>query len=113
MTEEKLQIRRIAVSSLSLIEEKSTLPYLKEALKDRAIPVRRTAAVAYSCYCFEEGFEDMHQALDDKSPIIRWRAAMFIYESGDESSLEVLRAHLDEPQYDVRLQIEMAITRIE
>lgn len=38
---------------------------------------------------------------------------MFIYESGDESSLEVLRAHLDEPQYDVRLQIEMAITRIE
>ena len=113
MTDEKLQVRRMAVSLLSLIEEKSTLPYLKEALKDRAIPVRRTAADAYSDLGFKEGLEDMHQALDDKSPIIRWRAAMFIYESGDESSLEVLRAHLDEPQYDVRLQIEMAITRIE
>lgn len=113
LSDEKLQVRRMAVSLLSMIEEKTTLPYLRVALKDKAIPVRRTAADAYSDLGFKEGLEDMHQALNDKSPIVRWRAAMFIYESGDESSLEVLKAHQDEPQYDVRLQIEMAIARIE
>lgn len=112
LNDEKLQVRRMAVGLLSMIESKNTLPYLKQALTDKAIPVRRTAADAYSDLGFKEGLSDMHEALGDKSPIIRWRAAMFIYESGDESSLAVLESHQDDPQYDVRLQIEMAIARI-
>lgn len=113
LSDEKLQVRRMAVSLLAMIEEKETLPYLQIAMGDRAIPVRRTAADAYSDLGFKEGLPDMYDALDDKSPIVRWRAAMFIYELGDTSSLEVLKNHQDDPQYDVRLQIEIAIARIE
>lgn len=111
--DEKMQVRRMAVSLLAMIESKKTLQYLRMAMADRAIPVRRTAADAYSDLGFKEGLSDMYKALDDKNPIVRWRAAMFIYELGDEQSLEVLKAHQDDPQYDVRLQIEIAIARIE
>ena len=111
--DEKLQVRRMSVSLLAMIEMPETLKYLKIAMADRAIPVRRTAADAYSDLGFKEGLPDMHKALGDKNPIVRWRAAMFIYETGDESSLPVLKAHQEDPQYDVRLQIEMAIARIE
>lgn len=113
LEDEKLQVRRMAVGLLAMIESKNTLPYLNKAIEDKAIPVRRTAADAYSDLGFKEGLDDMYQALNDTSPIIRWRAAMFIYETGDESSLPILRTHQNDPQYDVRLQIEMAITRIE
>lgn len=111
--DEKMQVRRMSVSLLAMIEVPKTLNYLKVAMSDRAIPVRRTAADAYSDLGFKEGLEDMHIALGDKNPIVRWRAAMFIYESGDDTSLRVLKAHQNDPQYDVRLQIEMAIARIE
>lgn len=111
--DEKMQVRRMSVSLLAMIEVPKTLKYLRIAMGDRAIPVRRTAADAYSDLDFKEGLGDMHTALGDKNPIVRWRAAMFIYESGDDTSLEVLRAHQNDPQYDVRLQIEIAIARIE
>ena len=113
LEDEKMQVRREAVSLLAMIEEKSTLPYLRVGLNDKSVPVRRTAGDAYSDLGFSEGLDDMYQALGDKSPIVRWRAAMFIYETGTEESLPHLRAHQDDSQYDVRLQIEMAIARIE
>lgn len=113
LSDEKMQVRRMSVSLLAMIEVPETLKFLKIAMADRAIPVRRTAADAYSDLGFKEGLPDMYEALGDKSPIVRWRAAMFIYETGDEDSLGVLKAHQHDPQYDVRLQIEMAIARIE
>lgn len=113
LSDEKMQVRRMAVSLLAMIESPETLPYLQIAMADRAIPVRRTAADAYSDLGFKEGLPDMYKALGDKNPIVRWRAAMFIYEVGDEQSLEVLKQHKNDPQYDVRLQIEIAIARIE
>ncbi len=113
LEDEKMQIRREAVSLLAMVEERATLPYLKKALQDRSVPVRRTAGDAYSDLGYKEGLPDIYPLLGDKSPIVRWRAAMFIYEVGDEESLSHLKAHKDDPQYDVRLQIEMAITRIE
>ena len=113
LKDEKMQVRRMSVTLLSMIEEKTTLQYLSQALEDRALPVRRTAADAYSDLGFKEGLADMYTALKDKSPIVRWRAAMFIYEMGDADSLPVLKAQQNDPEYDVRLQIEMAIARIE
>ncbi|WP_316640047.1 virulence factor [Salinicoccus roseus] len=113
LEDEKMQVRREAVSLLAMIEEKTTLKYLKRGLEDRSVPVRRTAGDAYSDLGYVEGLEDIYPLLDDRSPIVRWRAAMFIYEVGNEDSLPHLKAHTDEPQYDVRLQIEMAIARIE
>ncbi|GAB3060092.1 hypothetical protein JCM19029_03240 [Salinicoccus sesuvii] len=113
LSDDKMQVRREAVSLLAMIEEKKTLSYLKQALEDPSVPVRRTAGDAYSDLGYEEGLEDMYPLLGDKSAIVRWRAAMFIYEVGDENSLPYLKAYKNDPQYDVRLQIEMAIARIE
>lgn len=111
--DEKMQVRRVAVSLLAMIEEPETLPYLKVGLQDRSVPVRRTAADAYSDLGLKEGLDDMYPLLSDKSPIVRWRAAMFVYEVGDETSLPHLYESKEDSQYDVRLQKEIAITRIE
>ncbi|WP_411841846.1 virulence factor [Salinicoccus sp. HZC-1] len=113
LEDEKMQVRREAVSLLAMIEEKETLPYLRTGLNDKSVPVRRTAGDAYSDLGYAEGLPDMYKALGDKSPIVRWRAAMFIYETGTEESLPHLKAYQNDSQYDVRLQIEMAIARIE
>lgn len=111
--DEKMQVRRAAVSLLAMVEEPETLPYLKTGLQDRSVPVRRTAADAYSDLGLKEGLDDMYPLLSDKSPIVRWRAAMFVYEVGDETSLPHLYDAKEDAQYDVRLQKEIAIARIE
>ena len=113
LSDEKIQVRRMSVSLLAMIEDKETLDYLKKATLDRAIPVRRTAGDAYSDLGYTEGLEDIYPLLKDKSPIVRWRAAMFIYEVGNEESLPYLIEVRDDEKYDVRLQIELAISRIE
>ena len=38
---------------------------------------------------------------------------MFLYEVGDESALEALKAAEDDPEFEVSLQVKMAIERIE
>ena len=55
----------------------------------------------------------MEKALDDPQKIVRWRAAMFVFDEGNENQLSSLKAHADDPAYEVKLQIEMAISRIE
>lgn len=62
---------------------------------------------------FPEFASAMEHALQDKNKLVRWRAAMFFYEVGDESHLEALRAVEEDSEYEVRLQIKMAIARIE
>ncbi|CAD2075522.1 virulence factor [Phocicoccus pinnipedialis] len=113
LSDEKIQVRRMSVSLLAMIEDKETLEYLKKATLDRSIPVRRTAGDAYSDLGYEEGLKDIYPLLKDKSPIVRWRAAMFIYEVGNEKSLPYLIEVRNDEKYDVRLQVELAISRIE
>src|SRR5699024_8317343 len=48
LTDEKVQIRRMAVSLLAMIEKEETLNYLKDALQEKSVTVRRTAGDAYS-----------------------------------------------------------------
>ena len=38
---------------------------------------------------------------------------MFLYEVGDETALEALKAAEDDPEFEVSLQVKMAIERIE
>ena len=45
--------------------------------------------------------------------LVRWRAARFLFELGDERSLPSLRAARDDRVFEVRMQIEQAIERIE
>ena len=59
-------------------------------------------------------FEDaMQTALGDKNKLVRWRAAMFLYETGTESSLPALYQAKEDAEFEVKLQVNMAIARIE
>lgn len=111
--DENLSIRRLAVVYLGMIKDKQVLPYLYQGLKDKVVTVRRTAGDALSDLGFKEAMEPMMEALTDKSKIVRWRAAMFLYEEGDETALPALRKAEDDPEFEVQLQVKMAIERIE
>ncbi|MFP9126597.1 conserved virulence factor C family protein [Niallia sp. BSM11] len=113
LDDEKPSIRRLATVYLGMIEDVIVLPSLYKALQDKTVTVRRTAGDCLSDLGFSEAMEEMMKALDDKSKLLRWRAAMFLYEVGDERALPSLKAHEDDPEFEVSLQIKMAIERIE
>ncbi len=113
LKDEKVSIRRLAVAYLGMIGGKKVLPYLYEALKDKAVSVRRTAGDCLSDIGDPEAIPVMIEALKDESKLVRWRAAMFLYETGDESALPALKAAEDDPEFEVSMQIKMAIERIE
>jgi HEAT repeat protein len=77
------------------------------------VTVRRTAGDCLSDLGFEEAMEEMMKALSDESKLVRWRAAMFLYELGDERALPALKAAEDDPEFEVSLQIKLAVERIE
>ncbi|MBT2656316.1 conserved virulence factor C family protein [Bacillus sp. ISL-18] len=111
--DEKPSIRRLATVYLGMIKEREVLPLLYTALKDKTVTVRRTAGDCLSDLGFPEAAEEMAKALTDKSKLVRWRAAMFLYEAGDENSLPALKKAENDPEFEVSLQIKMAIERIE
>lgn len=113
LNDEKASIRRLAVVYLGMIEDRAVLPLLYKGLKDNNVPVRRTAGDCLSDLGFPEAMEEMSNALRDKSKIVRWRAAMFLYEVGDQSVLPALKEAENDPEFEVKLQIKMAIERIE
>ena len=96
-----------------MIEDEGILPYIYRGLHDKSPAVRRTAGDCLSDLGFKAALPEMEKALDDPQKIVRWRAAMFIFDEGNENQLSSLKAHADDPAYEVKLQIEMAISRIE
>ncbi|TYS18852.1 virulence factor [Rossellomorea vietnamensis] len=113
LNDEKASIRRLAVVYVGMIEDKMVLPLLYKGLKDKTVTVRRTAGDCLSDLGFKEAMNEMADALQDKNKLVRWRAAMFLYEAGDESILPALKAAEDDPEFEVKLQVRMAIERIE
>jgi hypothetical protein len=113
LSDEKASIRRIATVYLGMIKEKEVLPLLYKALNDKTVTVRRTAGDCLSDLGFPEAENEMMKALQDKSKLVRWRAAMYLYEVGDEKALPALKATENDAEFEVRLQIKMAIERIE
>lgn len=112
LEDEKASIRRLAVVYIGMIEDKKVLPLLYKGLKDKTVTVRRTAGDCLSDLGFKEAMEEMAAALRDKNKLVRWRAAMFLYEEGDESVLPALQEAEDDPEFEVKLQVKMAIERI-
>lgn len=113
LDDEKMSIRRLATVYLGMIEDEAVIPYVEKALNDKSWAVRRTAGDCMSDLGFE-GFEDAAiKALKDKNKLVRWRAAMFLYETGTEKALPSLKAAENDPEFEVKLQIRMAIARIE
>ncbi|WP_079525378.1 conserved virulence factor C family protein [Halobacillus hunanensis] len=113
LSDEKSSIRRLATAYLGMIEEPEVLPYLYKALKDKTVTVRRTAGDCLSDLGLKEAIPEMIDSLADRNRLVRWRAAMFLYELGDESALPALKKAAEDPEFEVRMQINMAIERIE
>jgi hypothetical protein len=111
--DEKMSIRRLATVYIGMIEDKQVLPLLYTALKDSAVAVRRTAGDCLSDLGFEEAIPEMCLALKDSNKLVRWRAAMYLYEVGDETALSALKESEHDPEFEVSLQVKMAIERIE
>ncbi|WP_108671237.1 conserved virulence factor C family protein [Peribacillus acanthi] len=110
--DEKASIRRLATVYLGMIKDTSVLPALYKALKDSSVSVRRTAGDCLSDLGFKEAMNEMSLALKDSSKLVRWRAAMFLYEEGDESVLPALQEAENDPEFEVAMQVKMAIERI-
>lgn len=113
LSDEKASIRRLATVYLGMIEDKAALPYLYKALKDNSVTVRRTAGDCLSDLGHPEAMGAMMEALEDSSKLVRWRAAMFLYEVGDERVLPALKNAEQDPEFEVSLQVKLAIARIE
>lgn len=109
----KVSIRRLATVYLGMIEGKEVLPLLYRALKDPSAIVRRTAGDTLSDLGDPDAILPMAEALKDSNKLVRWRAARFLYEVGDERALPALRQAQDDPEFEVDMQIKMAIARIE
>ncbi|TVY01144.1 virulence factor [Cohnella terricola] len=110
----QMSVRRLAVVYLGDLRTAESFPYLFEALKDSSGSVRRTAGDTLSDIGDPIAIAPMIEALEDSNKLVRWRAARFLYEAGDETALEALRrTTTSETEFEVRLQAEMAVARIE
>ncbi len=112
LKDEHGSIRRLAVVYFGDIAGKKVLPYLYQALKDRSVQVRRTAGDTLNDIGDPEAIPAMCEALQDANKLVRWRAARFLYEFGDERALDALRAAENDEEFEVSLQVKMAIERI-
>ncbi|MDN7241044.1 conserved virulence factor C family protein [Planococcus sp. N028] len=113
LDDEKMSIRRQAAIFLGDIKDKAVVPFMERAMKDKSWAVRRTAGDAISDLGFPEFEPIMIETLKDKNKLVRWRAAMFLYETGTEASLAALKEAENDPEFEVKLQVKMAIARIE
>jgi len=112
LEDEKMSIRRLATVYIGMIEDEAIIPLVEKALKDRSWAVRRTAGDCMSDLGFS-GFEDAAiELLKDRNKLVRWRAAMFLYETGTEKALPALKEAENDSEFEVKLQIRMAISRI-
>jgi hypothetical protein len=113
LEDDKASVRRLATVYLGMIEDKAALPHLYKALKDKSVTVRRTAGDCLSDLGHPEAIEAMMEALQDDSKLVRWRAAMFLYDVGDERALPALKAAEQDAEFEVSLQVKLAVARIE
>ena len=113
LEDNKMSIRRQAAIYLGDIDDEAVVPYAEQAMRDKSWAVRRTAGDTISDLGFEAFEPIMIETLQDKNKLVRWRAAMFLYETGTEQALPALKEAENDPEFEVKLQIKMAIARIE
>ncbi len=113
LSDSQMSIRRLATVYLGMIDNTEVVPYLERALQDKSSSVRRTAGDCMSDLGFVEFEPAMQKAMDDRNKLVRWRAAMFLYETGTKDSLPALHLAKEDNEFEVKLQVNMAIARIE
>lgn len=112
--DEHPEVRRYAAALLGLIDDFSVTPYLSRlVLYDPSWSVRRTAGDSISELGYVTFEPAMIRALGDKHRYVRWRAARFLYERGTRRALPALYAMEDDPAFEVRFQVCLAIHQIE
>lgn len=113
LNDSKTSIRRLATAYLGDIGGSEVLPLLYKALKDKSAVVRRTAGDALSDVGDPAAIGAMSEALKDSNKLVRWRAARYMFEVGDETAIQALREAQDDEEFEVSLQVKMALERIE
>lgn len=106
-------VRRLAAVYIGDVKKPEVLPHLYQALKDPNPAVRRTAGDTLSDIGDASAQDAMAEALIDSNKLVRWRAARFLYEFGNERVLDALKLSKEDPEFEVRMQVLMAIERIE
>ena len=112
LNEDKIPLRREAVVLLGMIEDEDILPYIYRGLHDKSPAVRRTAGDCLSDLGFKGALPEMEKALDDPQKLSDG-VLLCLYLMKEMKINYLLKAHADDPAYEVKLQIEMAISRIE
>ena len=95
-----------------MVKGDEVLPLLYKALLDRSVSVRRTAGDCLSDVGDPAAMFVMIKSLKDSSKLVRWRAAMFLFELGDESAIPALKVAQDDPEFEVAMQARLALERI-
>ncbi|CAM4386786.1 conserved virulence factor C family protein [Saccharibacillus endophyticus] len=113
LSDDKMQIRRLAVVYLGDLKTPEAMQLLFRAMKDGSPAVRRTAGDTLSDIGDASATQVMLESLTDGSKIVRWRAARFLYEVGTDDAREALEAASNDPEFEVGLQARMALERID
>lgn len=114
LKDENAQVRRLAAAALGASGDLAAVPDLcRSLLDDASVAVRRTAGDALSDLGDAAAQESMCVALKDASKLVRWRAARFLNEKGTPEALPYLKAAVNDDQFEVKLEVEAAIDRIE
>lgn len=113
LSDSNTSIRRLAVVYLGDLRAPEAMPLLFAALRDSSASVRRTAGDTLSDLGDPAAIGPMIEALSDKNKLVRWRAARFLYEAGDERALDALRVAAQDEEFEIKLQAQMALERIE
>jgi len=113
LSDPQVSIRRLAAVYTADIRTPKALELLFVALKDPSPIVRRTVGDTLSDIGDPAATGPMAEALMDRNKLVRWRAARFLYEVGTDDALAALHAAADDPEFEVRMQIQIAILRIE
>jgi hypothetical protein len=107
------QVRRLVAAALGASGNKAAVGPLSDLLlNDPSVAVRRTAGDALSDLGDVSAQSSVCRALLDPNKLVRWRAARFLADVGTEESLTFLQAAANDPEFEVRLEIEAAIERI-
>lgn len=111
--DDNASIKRLGVVYLGDLKTPEAMPLLFEALKDSSSSVRRTAGDTLSDIGDPAAIGPMIEALKDKNKLVRWRAARFLYEAGDESAIEALEEAAKDSEFEIMLQAQIALERIQ
>lgn len=107
------QVRRMAAAALGATGAPQAVPHLCRALlNDSSAGVRRTAGDALSDLGDVSAQPSMCAALSDSNRLVRWRAARFLADFGNEDALPHLHEASGDTEFEVCLEVEAAIARI-